>query len=708
MAKYGTFYGVFLPTFLSIVGVILYLRLGYIVGSIGILGGLAVILLAGSITIATALSLSSITTNIRIGTGGAYSIISKIFGLEVGGSVGIPLYLAQLFSVALYIFGFSETARYFLPDTPIWLIGLVAFIVLMLLNMISTKIALRAQLVVFVLVIVSLVSIFAGGNFQSAGPVRIINPSFWVMFALFFPAVTGIMAGIGLSGELKDARKEIPKGVLSAWAITTVIYIAIAFWLWMNASPGALVSDSLILVKISKYGILVLAGILAATFSSALATFVAAPRLLQALAQNSIVPKSKFFAKRGGGEPRNAMLFTSIVIVFLLFVGSLNAVAPVLTMFFLIAYAVINIVVFVEQSLELPSFRPTLKIPRFVSLYGAIGSVLVMFLINAGVGIGALIFLFVIYLLLINKKLKQKEGDIRSGLLRGLAAWASKKIEQLPESTRHVWKPNILVPVVKSKTLLMNFPMIYSLAFPQGTMTVLGFDLTQSPEGRVTKKQRKREERQLKKLVKDFSERSIFTSFSKVTAKQYPNAIRISLEAMESQVFHPNLLFLPFKPTLLPLKNIFNTAKKENTGLVIFDIEEGRGLGNQKEIHLWLRGRATSKNYEKRNFDLAMLISYILYRNWDGRINIWTCCDKNKKKVEKDINKLIYESRFPLNTKVNVVTNDFFTAVKVAPDNDIHIIPFSKVSDLNIIERVSKIDKTFLFVMDSGKEDVLS
>ena len=107
-SKFGAFNGVFIPTFLSIIGVILFLRLGFIVGSAGILPTMGIILLAVSVTFATGLSLSSITTNIRIGSGGAYSIISKTLGLEIGGSVGIPLFFAQIFSVTLYLFGFME------------------------------------------------------------------------------------------------------------------------------------------------------------------------------------------------------------------------------------------------------------------------------------------------------------------------------------------------------------------------------------------------------------------------------------------------------------------------------------------------------------------------------------------------------------------------------------------------------------------------
>jgi len=162
--SFGAFRGVFVPTFLSIIGVILFLRLGFIVGSAGIIGTIAIILLAVSITFSTGLAISSITTNIRIGAGGAYSIISKTLGLEVGGSIGIPLYLAQIFSVALYIFGFTEAWSFIFPGHNALIVLLATLLTLLILTFISTRIAINAQLVVFAVVVISLVAVFAGGG----------------------------------------------------------------------------------------------------------------------------------------------------------------------------------------------------------------------------------------------------------------------------------------------------------------------------------------------------------------------------------------------------------------------------------------------------------------------------------------------------------------------------------------------------------------
>ena len=721
--KFGAFNGVFIPTFLSIIGVILYLRLGYIVGAAGVLGSIMIILLAVSITLATAFSLSSITTNIKIGPGGAYSIISKTLGLEVGGSVGIPLYLAQIFSIALYVFGFSEVWRFMFPEHKLWIILAVIFAALLIINLISASLAISFQAVVFLVVIISLFSIFAGGSwFSSALPAQLTGSfpetSFWVLFALFFPAVTGLAAGIGLSGDLSDPKKQIRKGIMTGWLVTTGIYIAMVFWLGSSASQFALTTDNMIVTKLASYAPIVLFGVLAATFSSALTAFVAAPRLLYGMAVNSIMPGSKFLAKKAGGEPRNAVIITSILVAGSLFTGGLNEVAPVLTMFFLITYSALNIVVFIEQSLGLPSFRPTFRIPKVIPLYGAIGSVSVMFLINPLAGGIALVFLVLVYLALVRRKLISKEGDVRSGLFIMLSEWAAKRVIKLPESTTHIWKPNVLLPVVTTATLRGNFPLIRSLAFPNGTMTVLGLNLIRTEsnpeEVKMTRKQTEKEMKELKELVSKFGEENIFTSFSTVSVKDYTNGICVSLEAIEGQVFNPNILFLPFKPAqlkLTALRRIYTTSQKHNTGVIVFDRDEDVGLGSETDIHVWLPGSVLRKDfYDDRIFDLAMLIAYTLSRNWNVKITLWMSTSSRKKdEGRKYLKELIYESRLPASTEIKVVTKNFENAVAEAPHGDIHIVPIRGEPEIELMLEISKLKgKSFLFVTDSGNEDILA
>lgn len=723
-AKFGAFSGIFVPTFLSIIGVILFLRLGFIVGSAGILPTVIIIVLAASVTFATGLSFSSVTTNIRISSGGVYSIISKTLGLEVGGSVGIPLYFAQVFSVALYLFGFTEAWQFLFPAHNSLVVLFASFVLILVLTAVSTDIAIKAQLLIFVVIVATILSIFASGDWLY----KVISTpllgafkefSFWELFALFFPAVTGIIAGVGLSGEIEDPKRQIPKGALTAIVITTFIYIVMAFRLGYSASSQELIEDTSILVKLSPFGLLVIIGILASTFSSALTTFVAAPRLLHAMAEKSLFPGSGFISRTSGkGVPQMAIIITSIPIVLTIFTANLNAVAPIITVFFLTTYSIINIVVFIEQSIGLVSFRPTLTIPRYIPLYGAASSMVFMFLINGFAGVLAMTFVFLSYLYMVKRRLVSREGDIRSGLFIALSEWAAKKVMTLPESTKHIWKPNILLPVVNTGTLLGNFPVIKSITYPNGTMTVLGLDISKlksSPEDtRATEEERESQLRELPALVRKFGHEGIFTSSSTVSADNYTDAIVISLEAMRGQTFPPNVLFLPFKAERLPVESmerIFKVARKHKVGIILSDRDQEIGLGAEEDIHVWLSPGFLEKDiFEEKDIDLALLVAFRLFRNWAGNITIWLCVsDEKKGQAEKYLKRLLYEARFPPSTKMVISTNVFSKTLHEAPQGDIHIIPVTGYKDIETIKKIADMEeKSFFFIADSGREDVLA
>lgn len=714
---FGAFEGVFVPTFLSIIGVILFLRLGTIVGSAGVLGTIVIIILAISLTAATALSLSSITTDIRIGGGGAYSIIRKTLGLEVGGSVGIPLYLAQIFSVALYIFGFVEAWRFIFPNHPPTIILGCAFVSLLLLKAISTELAVNAQKIVFVIVLASLVSIFLGTDLGSGLTVPLQNTAeagqFWILFALFFPATTGLMAGIGLSGRLTDPKRQIPVGVLSAVGLSTIVYLAVTFWLGNVSDPTALVNNTDVIVNQAAVPAIVLAGILAATFSSALTTFTAAPELLASMGNNRVIPFDKTLSKREDGEPKRAVYFSAVIVGVILLLGNLDTVAPILTMFFLISYAMINFSVFLEKSLGNVSFRPTLKIPGWVSLYGAITSLVFMFMINPFAAVFALIFMFLAYLVLVHQNLNPEIGDARSGLFREIAQWAAEKVNKLPEGNKHNWKPNILLPVITTRTLLGNFPMIKSIAYPNGTMTVLGFNLT-SEEGETPLEENKGEDlSELPSLVEKFGKEHLFVNSSMVDVSNYTNGICISLESIESQIFHPNLLYLSFTPDNLPLENIeriFKTARKSSVGVLMLDRDKELGLGTEKILHVWIPEEEMEKSvFDEKSYDLAMIIAYRLYTNWEGDITIHMATSKDKEeRANAYVERLLYEARFPRKTNIKIHTKPLERAVADSSNSDIHIMPV-KPESIEDVKHYTKLKgKTMLYCMDGTEEDILA
>ncbi len=338
--KFGTFGGVFTPNVLTILGVIMYLRLGWVVGNAGLVGAIIIILLAKSVTICTALSMSSITTNIKIGAGGAYSIISKSLGFEAGGSIGIPLYIAQTLSAALYIIGFTEAWINVFPNQPPLMISVVAWAILLALTAVSAQLAIKTQYIIMAIVGVSIVSFVMTPTVPVPEPVLVGNfedADFWLVFAVFFPAVTGIMAGANMSGDLERPRRSIPRGTISAILVTLVIYIMLAYLLALIGTSEELRTNQLFMVDNARWGSLVLAGIMGATLSSALGSMLGAPRMLQAMAEQEIIPFHHILAaKTKTNEPFNAALVTGVAILVALVLGNLDLLASLITMFFLI------------------------------------------------------------------------------------------------------------------------------------------------------------------------------------------------------------------------------------------------------------------------------------------------------------------------------------------------------------------------------------
>ena len=353
--RFGTFTGVFTPTLLTILGVILYVRVGWVVGNAGLGGALIILGLGLAITACTGLSLSSIATNTRIGPGGPYAIMNKSLGLEVGGAIGIPLYLTRPLGVAMYIFGFREGLLWVIPSLPPLLVDLVVLAVLFGIAFRSADLAFKTQYFIMGAIALSLVSIFASsapfqepvaidwwGDYAGSPETGFEGADFWMVFAVFFPATTGILAGANMSGDLEDPRRAIPVGTMWAIGLSSIIYIAVAVWAARTGTPEELSGNYTHVIDKSFFPPLVLLGLLGATASSALAGLVGGPRILMAMGQNRIVPFSDQMARISKGEPRNAMAVTGVLTLACVMVRDLNAIAPVVTMFFLITYCMIT------------------------------------------------------------------------------------------------------------------------------------------------------------------------------------------------------------------------------------------------------------------------------------------------------------------------------------------------------------------------------
>ena len=450
----GTFGGVYTPSILTILGVIMYLRFGWVVGNVGLLGTLIIVTLATSITFLTALSISAIATDRVVRAGGAYYMISRSLGIETGGAVGIPLYFAQGISVALYTIGFTESLvksfSFLEPFTKILALGTTAGVAFLAIA--SARLAIKAQYFIMAAIVLSLISFIFGqpiepnANIEMWGADPENAEDFWVVFAVFFPAVTGIMSGVGMSGDLRDPTRSIPFGTLAAVGTGYVIYMALPLLLAQRADAQSLIDNALIMKDMAFWGPAILLGIWGATLSSALGSILGAPRVLQALARDGILPRCMRILGNGSGpddEPRLATVVTLGVASVAVAIGDLNLIAPVLSMFFLTTYMVLNVAAGIEGFLQSPSFRPTFKVHWSLSLLGAIGCLGVMFLINPVATVIAASIVLGIYFWLERRELESAWGDVRKGIWMELVRTGIFQMGH--EADTKNWRPHILV-----------------------------------------------------------------------------------------------------------------------------------------------------------------------------------------------------------------------------------------------------------------------
>ncbi|MBT8326012.1 MAG: Na-K-Cl cotransporter [Winogradskyella sp.] len=724
LKKFGTFGGVFTPTLLTILGVIMYLRLGWVVGNAGLLGAWFIILISFIITLCTALSMSAITTNIRIGAGGAYAIVSQALGLEVGGSLGIPRYISQGLAVTMYIFGFREGWLGIFPDHNAFLVDIIVFASLFTIAYISANLAIKTQFIIMGVIILSLISIviaaydgsmalplsdsLSWGSFKGSIENDFSGSSFWVVFAVFFPAATGIMAGANMSGELKNPKQSIPSGTLWAIGVSFVIYMALAFWISRSATEDELLTNYYIMVDKAYFGPLIIAGILGATFSSALASIVGSSRILFAMGEHKVLPYSNLLAGTSkNGQPRNAMLVTGVLIFFTLLLRNLNAVAPLVTLFFLITYAMINIVVIIEQRLGLISYRPVFKIHKWVPWFGLISSIFAMFIINPSVSLISIAIVLMVYWYLSRQNLETPFEDVRSGLFVSFAEWAAKHTWGMKKMQQRAWKANLMVPVRDVNGLKGSFEFLRNIAKPKGSIKLLGIEKFNT-ESKLA--------HQLEEISASFRTKGVFSSSTVIHTDEFANGINYGSQALQGAFFRPNILFLnlqdhdDYDNELIP---VMKESIRLEIGILLFNLHTSALLGQRNTINVWVSNRKGNwqlEGWDIGNLDLSILVAYKLKLNWNAQIRLITVIDdtSEEEQAKTFLTTLINLARLP-QTLTEVHVGNFNDIVANAPTADLNIFGMQDTMPFNFIKDMSgKTNSSCLFVRDSGHESILA
>lgn len=657
--KLGAFLGVYLPTVLTILGVIMYLRVGWLVGHLGLGRALAAILCANAITLLTTLSFSSVATNARIGVAGAYFITSRSLGPAIGGAIGLPLFLSQTFSVTLYAFGLAESLRIVWPAIPVQTAAILIVGAVAVLSFLGADLALRIQLPVLGLIGASLIALVVGVFLKAGGQtVELPAPSgeipFWAGFAVFFPAVTGIMAGLGLSGDLKDPVRGIPRGAIAAVLTGLVVYLAVPILLSLGASPDQLREDPLVWTRIAPLGVwLILPGLWGAIFSSAVGSMLGAPRTFQALLSDRLPPTAK--ARLAGGQTgaRRALLpgFAVCVPIALgaVLLGDLNAVAPVVTMFFLTIYGTINLVAAAETLSGDPSWRPRLRVPWLVNLAGAVACVAVMLLINPLIGLLALFAELILWSVLSRHERIQRWGDARRGLYETVIRWALIRLFRRPLSPRN-WRPHALVFVSDpvQQLDLVRFGDWFSQG--RGVVTVC-----QLMTGDLLSEEVDLEDRRLR-LGTVLQEEKLLVFPEVVVVRDITQGILSVTQSVGLATMNANLVLLgwPKEPGLM-VEFLRSMRRLERIGrsLAIGRIRPRHLLpriGVKRTIHIWWGGM-------QRNGDLMLLLAYLLTRNapWQhSEIEVLTVASNEMVKTQSEayLAKLIPELRIDAHPRV--------------------------------------------------------
>jgi amino acid transporter len=721
--KFGTFAGVFTPTLLTILGVIMYLRMGWVVGNAGLLGAWLIIIVSFLITLTTALSMSAITTNIRIGAGGAYAIISQALGLEVGGSLGIPRYISQGLAVTMYIFGFREGWLGIFPHHIPFLIDIIVFGILLTIAYISADLAIKTQFLIIGIIILSLISIVIAayygsmtiptedairwGNFKGSPENDFGGSGFWIVFAVFFPASTGIMAGANMSGELKNPNKSIPFGTLWAIGISFVIYMALAFWLARSATEQELISNYNIIIDKSYFGPLIIAGILGATFSSALASLVGSSRILFAMGEHRVLPYGKFLAgQSANGQPRNAMLVTGIMIFITMLLRDLNAVAPLVTLFFLITYAMINVVVIIEQNLGLISYRPLFKINKWVPWVGLASSVMAMFIINPTISLISISIVFVVYWFLSRQHIETPFEDVRSGLFVSFAEWAAKHTWGMKTMQQRAWKPNLMVPVRDVVGAKGNFQFLRNIAKPKGSIKLLGIE---------SNKANTKLAEELASLSEAFRIKDVFSSWTVINTDDFAKGVNYGNQALKGAFFRPNVVFLNLQQHdnyETEIRPVIKECIRLEIGVLLYSSHPTALLGRRNMINVWVSDRTDNWDigWDIGNLDLSILIAYKLKKNWDATIRLIIVIkdEKERENAHKFLKLLINLARLP-ETLTEVRVGNFKDTVANAPSADLNIFGMEENLKFEFVKEMTiSTNSSCLFVKDSGHESILA
>lgn len=672
--KFGTA-PVFLTAISTILGAIMFLRFGYSVGQVGVYGTIAIIVIGHLVTIPTAMSLAEIATNQKVEGGGEYFIISRSFGLTIGAAIGLALYLSQAISVAFYLIAFTEAFEPVLPlinehlpfELNKMMIGIISIILLSWLML--TKGATSGMTLLYIVVAilsVSLILFFAGGpvdGFTTSDAFHLNKNKndFFFIFAIVFPAFTGMTAGVGLSGDLKNPKVSIPLGTLAATLIGMVIYVFIAIKLGSSASTKDLsdLNNQLIMADIAVWWPIVPIGLAAATISSALGSVMVAPRTLNAISIDRIIPIPRLNAwlskvKASNGEPVNATLVTCIIAFFFVLMGDVNAVAEIISMFFMVTYGSICLISLFENFASNPAYRPTFKSKWYISLLGTVMCIGLMFKINTGYAILAIVLMAIIYGILSHY---QKKGDmalIFSGVILQISRNLQVFLQKRKTAADNAWRPSVVTISKDSFDRFAAFDLLRWISHRIGFGTYI-----HHIDGYLSSKTIRQAELDQKRLVKmaQISNSSVFVDTMINTS--YVNTITQTLQLPGISGQENNMVLFEFnkhqEDACQEISDHIGLAKAVDYDICILSSSD-KDFGFNNEIDIWITGS------DYQNANLMIYLAYIIlgHPDWSkgGQIKLFNVCAEEDAEVQKEkMLEMIRSGRLPISANnIEIIT----------------------------------------------------
>ncbi|QXD15339.1 hypothetical protein GQ464_018415 [Rhodocaloribacter litoris] len=663
---------VFLAGISTILGAIMFLRFGYAVGHVGLLGALAIILLGHLVTVPTAMALAEIATNRKVEGGGEYFIISRSFGTTIGSVIGISLYLSQAISVAFYMIAFAEAftplagsfeRTFGIGFDPrfVSLPATVALILLMLTK--GADLGVRALYVVVGTLAVALLLFFLGNPLPGYAPEQVTLTDriadadpFMIVFAICFPAFTGMTAGVGLSGDLANPRRSIPAGTLAATLTGMVVYVFIVIKLAFSAPPEALAGNQLIMAEIALWGPIIPIGLACATLSSAIGSILVAPRTLQALGSDASLPWGKLnpWLARGVGqvnEPRNATLVTAGVALVIVALGNVDFVARLISMFFMVTYGSLCAISFLEHFAARPSYRPSFRSRWYISLFGAVMCLFLMFQMDPLYAILALVIMVGLYRLILRTRGNEQDdlAEMFEGVMTQLTRYLHIKLQTRSETSRpQEWRPSVIM--VNNRTFDRRAPLalLRWLCHRYGFGTYLHFIQGHLNDASYAESRRVKE-----KLIQMARVQNSPVYMDTIVSPSIISALAQSLQVPGVSGLNNNTAMFEFSvhdPPEVVSEVLKSCTFAASTRMALLVLRHGdHHFGERRNLHIWLTWN------DGDNANVMILLSYILlgHPEWkNAEISVFAALPRHQIAEQKTrFEQLIEEGRLPISRK---------------------------------------------------------